>query len=197
VQIVPKIVDKSARRDEFIDVAWRIIRDHGFDAVTLRGVAAAAGYSNGALKPYFASKDELLVAAYARAYDRAVARVERAIRGTSGIAALRLICYEIMPLDEIRELEAAVIVAFWGRALTLPGLAKQFRVNDTAFRRQLAKHLDEARVSGEVTTEVSNADIVDSLMWMMMGLQAMELFTPQRTTPRRQRAALERILATL
>jgi len=194
---VPKIVDKSARRDEFIDVAWRIIREHGFDAVTLREVAAAAGYSNGALKPYFATKDELLVAAYTRAYDRAVARAERATAGRTGLEALRGLCYEIMPLDASRELEAAVIVAFWARSLTMPTLAELFREHESAFRRQLAHYLDEARASGEIRSEASNTDIVDLLMWMMMGLQAMELFSPTRTTPRRQRAALERILSTI
>ena len=56
-------------------------RDEGFDAVTLRGVAAAAGYTNGALKPYFDSKDDLLIAAYTRAYDRSTERAEHAIRG--------------------------------------------------------------------------------------------------------------------
>ncbi len=194
---MPKIVDKSARRDEFIDVAWRIIREHGFDAVTLRGVAAAAGYSNGALKPYFATKDELLVASYMRAYERSVARSVRAIRDRRGLDALRRFCHEIMPLDHEREVEAAVVVAFWGRSLSLPGLADLFRSHEATFREQIVQHLDEARADGELTSEASNTDVVDSIMWMMMGLQAMEIFTPTRTTPRRQRAALERILAAL
>ena len=194
---MPKIVDKAARRDAFIDVAWQIIRSEGFDALTLREVAAAAGFSNGALKPYFATKDALLVAAYTRAYDRAVARAEEAIRGRRGLEALRLLCHEIMPLDAIRELEAAVVVAFWARSLAMPDLADLFRAHEAAFRRQLSRHLDEAREDGELHHEISNTDAVDSLMWLMMGLQAMELFTPNRTTPRRQRAALERILSAL
>lgn len=194
---VPKIVDKAVRRDEIIAATWRIIRTQGFDAVTLREIAAMLGYANGALKPYFATKEELLTAAYVRAFDVAVEKANASIGGRTGIEALRRLCHEIMPLDEERTLEAAVIIAYWGHSLGVPALAEIFRQHSAELRRRMIRHLEEGRAAGEVVTSEPDGAIADELYWMMMGLQAMVLFAPEHASGRRQRAALEKILESL
>ena len=61
---MPKIVDHEARRAELAAAVWRLASREGLGAVTMRGVAAEAGWSTGALGHYFADKEELLVFAF-------------------------------------------------------------------------------------------------------------------------------------
>ncbi len=57
---MPKIVDHEARRRELAEALWRITRRDGWEAITLRGVAAEAGVSMGLVQHYFRSKDDML-----------------------------------------------------------------------------------------------------------------------------------------
>ena len=57
---MPKQVDHQARRLALLDAMWRITRREGWDAITLRKLAAEAGVSMGMVQHYFTTKDEML-----------------------------------------------------------------------------------------------------------------------------------------
>ena len=57
---MPKIVDRGQRRDEVAAALWRLAHREGWNAVSLRRVAAEAGLSLGSLQHYFAGMDDLL-----------------------------------------------------------------------------------------------------------------------------------------
>ena len=97
---MPKIVDHDARRLELVEVTWRVIARRGFDGVTLRDVAAEAGFANGALKPYFPTRASLMRATFTHVFGRTNARIENATRGLDGLEALRALpwrCFPWMP----------------------------------------------------------------------------------------------------
>lgn len=58
------------RLPRILDAAARLIRQHGYQATTMRDIAAATGMLAGSLYYHFASKDELLVAVYAEGVRR-------------------------------------------------------------------------------------------------------------------------------
>ncbi|MCV2393823.1 TetR family transcriptional regulator C-terminal domain-containing protein [Actinotalea sp. M2MS4P-6] len=194
---MPKIVARPERRELLIDVTWKLIVAEGLDAVTLRRVAADAGFANGAVKPYFSSKAALMEAAYRRAFDRTVDRAALSVGTRTGLDAIRRLCLEIMPLDDERRVEARVVIAFWEAAIGEPTMAKVFRDTVSSFSDDLARYLAQAREAGEVTVAEPNSAIVDELLWMMMGLQSMCWLMPQQTSARRQRAVLDRFLENL
>jgi DNA-binding transcriptional regulator YbjK len=66
----------EARRGLLIDATLRVIAAEGPSAVTHRRVAAEAGLPLAATTYWFASKDELIVAAYSVAAERDVGRVQ-------------------------------------------------------------------------------------------------------------------------
>ncbi|GEP38713.1 TetR family transcriptional regulator [Nocardioides psychrotolerans] len=72
----------DARRAELTDVTLRLLRVHG-RAVTTRQIAEAAGVAEGTIFRVFDSKDELVDAALARAFEPGdvVARIEGIDRG--------------------------------------------------------------------------------------------------------------------
>lgn len=54
------------RRSDMIEATLDCIADLGLEGTTVRAVAARAGISNGLIRHHFASKDNLIVAAYRR-----------------------------------------------------------------------------------------------------------------------------------
>ena len=69
-----------ARRDHLLDVAGRVVRQGGWTALSMQGLAAAAGVSRQLVYEHFASVDDLYVAVlthlFERAYDATVAIVQ-------------------------------------------------------------------------------------------------------------------------
>src|SRR5881398_3229743 len=58
-------------RERILDAALTLFRERGFDETTMRDIAAAAGVATGAAYYYFRSKEELVMAFYARTADEA------------------------------------------------------------------------------------------------------------------------------
>jgi AcrR family transcriptional regulator len=69
-----------ARRDHLLDVAGRVVRQGGWTALSMQGLAVAAGVSRQLVYEHFASVDDLYVAVlthlFERAYDATVAIVQ-------------------------------------------------------------------------------------------------------------------------
>ncbi|GAA2334314.1 TetR/AcrR family transcriptional regulator [Streptomyces violaceusniger] len=192
---MPKIVDHDARRRLIIRSVWSLIGRRGLAAVTMRELAAEAGFANGGLAPYFRDKDEILLAAFRYACEATERRLERAVEEPSGLVALRGLCHELVPLDDTRLLEARVVVAFWDRALYDPRLSSDYEATMQRWRTLMHMYLAQARAAGEVTTSTSDEDIVETLFAVVLGFQVNAVLTPEITTPERQIEVLEGLLA--
>ena len=67
---MPRPTPKSEEtRQRILAAALRVFRERGFDAATMREIAAAAGVAVGAAYYYFASKDAIVMAFYQQAQD--------------------------------------------------------------------------------------------------------------------------------
>ncbi|WP_214406918.1 TetR/AcrR family transcriptional regulator [Pseudonocardia lacus] len=198
---MPKIVDHEARRREIIEAVWKLISSRGFQSVTMRELATAAGYANGALTRYFPDKDAVLRAAFRRAYDATNERAAAAIGDRGGLAALRLLCLEIMPLDEERLREARVVIGFWDHAAGDDHLVEFFAGTMVEWRDQVRTYLRQARATGEIPPgrcdDGAIDTVIDSLLAVLMGLQINALFMPRDTTPERQLRLLDDFLDSL
>ena len=65
---------KSEREDSIIMAAELLLRQSGYDAMTMQAVATAAGLAKGTLYLYFTSRESLVLAVYGRLFDRWVGR---------------------------------------------------------------------------------------------------------------------------
>jgi AcrR family transcriptional regulator len=175
---MPKLVDHEARRRELAAAVWRVIAERGPEAVTIRDVAAEAGWSSGALRHYLPTREELLVFAFRLAGERASER----IRG-AGDAPVARILEEAMPLDEERRQEALIWFAFVGLAPGHPTLAAEL---DRAYRDIIERLA--ARVGGR--------ERASALFAVVDGITVQALAMPRVMTPARQRAALRAAVGT-
>jgi AcrR family transcriptional regulator len=177
---VPKIVDHEQRREELAAAVWRLASRDGLEAVTIRGVAAEAGWSTGALHHYFADKEELLLFAFQIVAGRVGRRVATA-REESGepLELARALLAIGLPLDEERRDETRVWFAFLGLALTRPPLARAQRLAYQAWRRMVADALREAQEQGDVDEDVDVEREAAGLVALVDGLAVQASFEPR------------------
>ncbi len=73
------IVDGNSRRDVIVEAAAKQFAKHGFDATTMRNIAALTGILPGSMYYYFSSKEDLFAAVHEKAINHICTGVIRAI----------------------------------------------------------------------------------------------------------------------
>lgn len=190
---MPKLVDHGERRRAIVAAAWRIIADRGIDGITMRDLAAEAGYANGALSHYFAGKDEILCTAFEYVIESTNRRIERSVGRRRGLAALRRMCLEIVPATDETRLEARIAVSLWQRAMNDPAMAEFNNVAVAEWKSRLTRFWSEAIAAGELP-ETDLGIGVESLMTMMIGQQVTAVLGPAPPSRRAQLAMLDSVL---
>lgn len=176
---MPKIVDHEQRREELAAAVWRLASRDGLDAVTIRSVAAEAGWSTGALHHYFSDKEELLLFAFKTVADRVGRRVAAArAESREPLELARALLAIGLPLDEERRDETRVWFAFLGLALTRPPLARAQRLAYDAWRRIVADALRDAKERGDIDDGVEVEREAAALVALVDGLAVQASFDP-------------------
>jgi AcrR family transcriptional regulator len=129
---VPKVVDHDQRRRELAAAVRQVIIRDGVDGISIRSVAAASGWSSGALRHYLPTRADLLAFACEQVIAQVTERI-RAHRRTGGPAeTVRAVLLETMPVDEERHREDAIAFAFLALGLSHPELARVQRTHFTS-----------------------------------------------------------------
>ncbi|MET9245097.1 TetR/AcrR family transcriptional regulator [Nonomuraea sp. NPDC003709] len=187
---MPKIVDHDERRREVLSAARRVIVRDGIDAATTRAIAKEAGYSNGVLAHYFADKDEILLSALRQSHQRIRDRLTRKVEGATGLAALRELLLDNLPLDGERTQESRLEVSFWSRSLASERLAEVQRREADELRAAVRDLLAQARAAGELRTDDNLDDLTEHLLALVDGLSLHLLLYPGRL----KRVDVERLM---
>lgn len=178
---MPKIVNHDERREEVVAAARRIILRAGIDAATTRAIAKEAGYSNGVLTHYFADKDEILLSALRSSHRRITERLAEKLTGLTGLAALRELLLDNLPMDEERVQETGLEIGFWARSLTSPALLRTQREEAADLHLLLRTLLQSAADAGEIADEELD-DTAERLLALVDGLSLHRLLYPDRAS---------------
>jgi AcrR family transcriptional regulator len=184
---MPKVVDHAERRAELAAAVWRLASRDGLDAVTMRRVAAEAGWSTGAVAHYFEDKEQLLLFAFETVADRVGRRVVRAAeRIRDPLELLRAQLVEGLPLDTERRAEVRVWFAFLGLAETRPELARAGRDAYRVWRQRVAKTLGAAQRQGLVDESIDADQEAAALIALVDGLAIQATFDARAIGAARQ-----------
>jgi AcrR family transcriptional regulator len=194
---MPKIVDWDARRDEILSATWRVIARDGIARATIRAIAREANCSRGILAHYFDDKADILGSALVMSHRRVAVRMDTRTAGLKGLAALRVVMLEALPLDEQRDLEAQIEISFWGRALGNPVLRELQHSEFDRLLARLRRHLKEAADLGELRAGVSVELAAHHLVVLIDGLSSERVLYRDRVSPRRQQQLLDQLLGGL
>ncbi len=194
---MPKDVDHDERREELIEAVWRVIARDGMERTTIRTIAAETGWSTGVLAHYFTDKDDILGSALLLMYDRIAARWDDKLEGLSGLAALRELVLDNLPLDDERELETKFLMNYWSREIRVgvdvPHPTRRGPLLIDLLTELAAKGQD----AGEIRSDEAPEDMAERLLGLIDGFSLHALLDPERLTRERQVSLVERELTRL
>jgi TetR/AcrR family transcriptional regulator, transcriptional repressor of bet genes len=171
---MPKQVDHQARREQITEAVYRLIAQRGFDAVSLREVAAEAGVSMGLVQHYFRTKDQMLHFALDRMRDRVAHRLQHRLANLAEPrttkAVLRAMMLEAIPTNEESRAEACVSMAFFNRALVEPSYGDALRATYPSVLAALSRLLRHARDNDELAPDTNPEQEAVNLYALTQGL---------------------------
>ena len=189
---MPKYVDHHARRLQVTEVAAEIVAARGVEALTVRAVAAATGFSTAVVSHYFLDKRDLLRSTFRAAANRSTSRFESA--ATADRRSVVSCLSALLPLDDDSRRDWRVFVAFWGTAASDNELAVEQRDRVRSARGRIE----------HVVAELMNAPgdpelrlVARSLLTLVQGIATQAVFDPADWTPRRQSEQLRLGVAAL
>lgn len=192
---MPKIVDHDQRRSELVEATLRIILRQGLAGATMRDIAAEAGFANGAIKSYFASKSELLAATYLRVFEATNRRVDLRTAGLRGLPALRAFAREVLPLTPELHDEARVVLSFLAEVAQSTEHARSTRETMMLWREWILGWLGQAREDGRLAAEVVLEPCADVLLTYFLGAQTTAIIGGDTADFAGLRAQLDFLLA--
>lgn len=193
---MPRLVDHDARRQQIVESTWRLIARNGFAATSMRDIAAEMGVAHGALSHYFASKDELLLASYEYVFERTDRRFAERRGRRRGLAAVKLLAEEMMPLGEEQRLEARIVMPFWERSATSERFAAVHADGLDRLAARFEQFLGEAVADGEAAADLDTRQAARNLLSMLTGVQILAVLMPSSYSPVVQRRMLRDFLDT-
>ncbi len=179
---MPKYVDHHARRQLVTEVAAEIVAARGVEALTVRGVAAATGFSTAVVSHYFADKRDLLRSTFRAASNRSSVRFEAA--ATAEQRSVVSCLESLLPLDANSRRDWRLFVAFWGTAASDPELADEQRDRVRSARTRIEKVVAEQLPAGQSEARIRTD--ARSLLTLVQGIATQAVFDPDDWTPRRQ-----------
>ncbi len=191
---MPKIVDHDERREEVIAGVWRVIARDGLEASTIRSIAKEVGSSAGILSHYFKDKDDILTSALGLSHKRIAERWNRKLENLTGIAALRELVLDNLPLDEERVLETRLEISYWARSLTRDEVRGVQRTEAAILHKRMVGLVAEAQNHGEIGVEEKPEEITERLLALIDGLSLHAVLYPARVSKEMQTALIEREL---
>ncbi|GHE95124.1 TetR family transcriptional regulator [Streptomyces griseoluteus] len=188
--------DHDARREDVSRAVWQVLADKGFGGLTLRAVAAAMGVSTGMLMHYFPTKRALITHALDLLETRTAGRPRRE-RPAPGLATVRAMLLDILPLTPGDTARNRVWVSSWDLSLADDGLAAQQADRYTRLRASLRPHLEAARELGELSAHANPEQLAATAVAFTHGLVVQALFDPGRFPEDAQVTLLDGFLASL
>lgn len=182
---MPKQVDHQARRQALLEALMRITRREGWDAISLRKVAAEAGVSMGMVQHYFSSKDEMLRFAIEMMAEDTRKRIRQRVARLPEPHTPRLlvetVLVEMIPRPSRRQTEAQA-AQVWIRRLSLRPESQAVLAKGAAdVMTMLTEQIGLARPSDAATAEREAGGLIallDGLIFNIVGgLQTAESAT--------------------
>lgn len=156
-----------------------MLGEKGFNGLTLRAVAAAMGVSTGMLMHYFPTKRALVIHALGILEKRTAERPRRE-RPAAGLAALREVLLDILPLTADDTARNRIWVSSWDLALADEEVGTAQADRYTRMRSAVRAHLEDAHRLEEVATATDLEQLAAETVAFVHGLTVQALFDPGR-----------------
>lgn len=194
---MPKVVDHSARRQDFAKAAFNVIAKRGLARVTVREIAREAGFTTGALVHYFKSKDQVLIEASEYSGMVVRDRMERHAATRTGLDALKHVLYEALPMTTEMKGTWNVWLGFWDRATHNRAVRKITEIRYTEWQNRIAALVKGAQDAGELSPRVDRIKAAHSIISLIDGIGVRVLLTGGEMSAKRQKELVDALVDNL
>ncbi|HEY5820728.1 MAG TPA: TetR/AcrR family transcriptional regulator [Propionibacteriaceae bacterium] len=167
---MPRFADHAQRRREIAYAVWYVIATQGFDAVTMRAVAAEADISVGRIQHYFASKDEMVRAACLEMITLAADRYAARVGDRPAVEALEVLILSTIPENDDARIGTAVWYAFLARSIAEPEIATIMRDAQAGLESEVVRLLVAAAENGDLVPTSADPTTARRLIALSDGL---------------------------
>jgi AcrR family transcriptional regulator len=192
---MPKKVDHSERREEFLQAAYRVIKRDGFAGITVRAVAKEAGFTTGALVHYVDSMDQLLVEASEYAARDVRARMLEMEALPDSLISMREVLYLALPSDADKRGNWNYWLGFWERSVHNAAVRNVIHLRYTEWLKRTARMIRRAKNAGDIADDVNVTLAARSCVALIDGIATMTLRSGKPLTPKQQRDLIDEWMA--
>lgn len=165
-------VSPEERRALLVDAGLKCLAEGGILAFTVDNICRVAGTSRGLIVHHFGSKDALLAAVYAAAYDRLLGRVTQQDVPLS----LTALVEAIFSASSFNRESLNIWLALWGQIATSPALQAEHRKHYALYRESVARAIGEAARTKGIT--VDSYDLAVGFISLVDGLWLEQCIDP-------------------
>lgn len=187
---MPRTSVGELRRGEIVDGAIRLIARAGYEATTMRGLAAELDVSTGTITHWFATKNQVLGATLEELASRFAARTAAELENANAPREILVALGDAsVPDTPERADEQRVWGELGARAARTPELAERHERLYAGWRRQMEKAVEAGVAAGDFR-RVDAAEWARTYAALIDGLALHVLLHPESVTPERMRAAI-------
>lgn len=188
---MPKKVNHTERREEFLQAAYRVIKKHGFAGVTVRSVAKEAGFTTGALVHYVDSMDQLLVEASEYSAREVRGLMEAAEALEDPLLSLREVLYLALASDEDKRGNWNYFLGFWERSVYNELVRKVTHLRYSEWIRRTSRLIKRAKNAGDLADDIHIPQASRACVALIDGIAIQVLRSGKAMAPKEQRAMID------
>jgi len=192
---MPKIVDHDERRERIVEIVAEMLATVGAEKTTIREIARQSGYSRGFIEHYFHDKEELISKTIRWINERSLKRVNEALDGKTGLAALRTFNELTLPITPELRNEWKIRMQFWGMAAVSDEHRREQSKRMHVSEKIIIGYLQQAQENGELEKGIDLEPLAHSMLHRLYGLGCNAILRPAYFTRQRQLQALDHIMA--
>ena len=163
----------DARRAQLIEVAAPIIVKHGVHAFRLQDVADAAGVSQPLVSSYFATRDELVVAAFVRADERSFDEIETIADSQAvGFDGVQAVVLESLTLDPLRATSWDLWLQLWAHGRFSVPIREALRSRQAAWVELVTRLVVRGGEDGSVEAGVDATRVASLIVTAVDGVSS-------------------------
>jgi AcrR family transcriptional regulator len=185
---------RPERLEQILAAACRAILERGFPATRIADIARAADVSTGTVHYYFATKDEVLVAALKWASARLFARVERPGDEQATQRLARLLAVSVPHPGPARD-EYVLWIELWLRVLHQPELLPECEAISARWRGSFHAVVRDGAATGEFAPVAPPDEVAERLVAFVDGLGFEAALGYSWTSPERMHGRLVELAA--
>ena len=193
---MPKKVDHAARREAFLQAAYRVIKKQGFAGVTVRSGNARRARETLRLVHYVDSMDQLLVEASEYSAREVRDKMLAAEALIDPLVSLREVLYLALPSDEDKRGNWNYFLGFWERSVYNAAVRRVTHLRYSEWLKRTARLIKRAQEAGDLPKDVDAALASRACVALIDGIATQVLRSGRSLLPREQRLLIDEWIRT-